>query len=434
MATVDTLGTYPDARRGWTATGILVAIGILAAMDQGVAGLLIDPMKRALHLTDVQIGLANATTFALAYGALATPMGMLADRRSRVWMLRGALVLWGIAMVLTAISPDLDVLVVSKVVLGLACAITYPAALSLIADYVPPRGRAFATGCYGTGTCVGQAGAILIGGLVYSALGHHRSLAGIDLSPWRAIYLGFAALSLLVIPAAWTLREPFRNEVEHARGSFAALWAHRRFLTPLLAGTLCLVGASSVVILWSAPALMRLYGETPGLFAGWFSAVTLGAGASGLLAGGALAELLRRRTGAGRIMTPAAFAAVLCAPGTLLALMPSVFWFAVAAAVFSLAYGVAATLAVVAINFRVPNELRGMAMGMSVVTMAAASALFPTLTAVVNRYLGGHGALGAAIAAVAAPCALLAALCFAACDRTASVTAVLRQEQLTLAE
>lgn len=405
---------YPSRLRGGSATLVLALIAVLTAMDQGIAGLLIDPMKHELRLTDVQIGLANATTFSLAYGLLATPMGMLVDRLSRVRLLLGALVLWCGAMLLAALSQGLTLLVVSKIVLGLACAVTYPAAMSLIADYVPPGGRAMATGSYGTGQCVGQAGAIFIGGVAYGALTHkaavgHSALFG--LTPWREIYLGFALASFLVIPLLATLREPGRKEVrQHGGGTLPELWAYRSFLAPLLAGVLFLVGAASIVLMWSAPALMRIYGEQPGAFAGWFSAVSLGAGAVGLLSGGWFAELARRRGGVGIVMLPAVIGAALCVIGAFLAMTPNVFWFGCAAALFNLSYGVSATVAVVAINFRVPNELRGMTMGLSVVTMAVASATFPTLVAVVGKGLGDR--LGEAMAAVAAPCALVAAVCF----------------------
>jgi MFS family permease len=407
---------YSSPGRARFALCVLTAIAVFTAMDVGVAGLLIEPIKHELDLSDVQVGLAGGTTFALAYGLLCPPMGMLVDRFNRVRLLLAALLVWALAMTLAGLSQGVVLLAVSKAALGAASAITYPAAMSLVADYFPPNRRAMATSTYAVGTSVGHAAAVLVGGLGYAALSQQidaNPQALLGLNSWRAVFVGFALFGLLLMPFVATMREPARMEVEQAGGgTFRELWSYRGFLVPLFVGMMFMVGASTVVVVWAPPALMRLYGQQPGQFAGWFSAVTLIAGIAGYFTAGAVAELARRRGGGRLVMLPAVIGAALCVPGAFLATMPDVFWFGAASALFMASFGIAIAVPIIAISLRVPNELRGMTMGLNVVMMGVGAALSPPLVALVSETLGGEAMLGDAMAGVAAPFALLAALCF----------------------
>ena len=414
--------SYPSLARARIAQAVLASIGLFSAMDAGVVALLIEPMKRELKLSDFQIGLANTTMFYAAYGLLCTPMGMLTDRLSRVRLLILAMVLWCGGLALTGLSHALWLLMISKVIMGAANAMTYPAAMSLLSDYFAPDHRAFATATYGMGQTIGGAGAVLLGGLGYSALvrlAESDPNALFGLTPWRVVALLFGAIGVLLIPFLLAMREPGRMEVaEKSGGTLRELWAYRRFLAPLFGGMMCLAGLSSGVGFWLAPALMRLYGQQPGAFAGWFSTVGLVTGIVGALTSGKLAEVARRRRGPEAVMLPAAIAAVLCVPASFVAVMPDVPWFAVAVTALMLSAGVAMMIPVIAINFRMPNELRGFTIGLYVILIALANALAGPLVAVVSRALGGDAMLGWAMAAVGTPLALLTALCFWIASRT----------------
>jgi MFS family permease len=406
---------WPSLRRARYAQALLVAVAFFTAMDIYVISLLVEPIKQDLGLTDVEVGLANTSTLYVAYALFCIPAGMLVDRVNRVRMLVGAMVLWCLGLVLTGLSSGLPLLAASKVVLGLANAITLPAAMSLMADHFAPERRAMATSTYGAGQGLGQAGAVFVGGLGLGALARldaSQPDALFGLAPWRVLSLAFAVAGILLLPFLARLREPARMEVRDDKARFAELWDHRRFLLPLLGGTMFLSGMSTAILSWIPPALTRLYGQQPADFAGWFGAVSLVAGLGGILAGGKLVQLFYRRGGRGRVMRPAAGAALLCAPAACLALTPNLFWFAAGAALFIVAYAIAISIPVIAINFRIPNELRGLVMGLYVVTVALAGAVSGPLVAVASGLLGGDAMLGHGMALVGAPFAILAALCF----------------------
>ena len=89
--------------------------------------------------------------------------------------------------------------------------------------------------------------------------------------------------------------------------------------------------------------------------------------------------------------------------------MPSLPLFALCMTIFTISYAVALAITIIAVNFGVPNELRGAAIGINVVAVSIAGALVGPLVALVGEKVGG---LGAAIALVGVPLSLAAALCF----------------------
>jgi MFS family permease len=412
-----TTTAYPSLARARFAQVALAALGLFGAMDVGLVGLLLEPIKQELGLTDVEVGLSYTTAFYAAYGLLAVPMGMLADRVSRVRMLSVAVLLWLGGLALTGLSHGVGLLVVSKLIMGIASAITYPAAMSLMADYFAPERRAMATTSYPLGQTLGQVSALLVGGLGYTAL---VALAARDphalggLAPWRAVFLIFAAFGLLLlVPPVFALREPARHERrEGGGGSFAELWAYRGFLVPLFLAMMALCGSSTALQAWSAPALIRLYGLRPGDFAWASSIATLAGGIAATLLSGRVFNLARKQGGTRRSMQAAGVAAALCAPASFLAVMPNLWAFALLGLLAIIGGGVAIAVPVIAINFRLPNEVRGRAMGLYVVLVAVAGMIGAPLAGYVGQRLGGNAMLGWGMAAVGAPFSLLAALSF----------------------
>lgn len=66
---------------------VLLVVYTFNFIDRIVLGILVAPVKIELNLTDTELGLLGGTAFALFYTALGIPIGWLADRVSRVWIL-----------------------------------------------------------------------------------------------------------------------------------------------------------------------------------------------------------------------------------------------------------------------------------------------------------------------------------------------------------
>ena len=59
--------TYPSARSGWTLTILLTIAYIFSYIDRSILGLLVDPIKADLKLTDADIGYVSGIAFAIFY-------------------------------------------------------------------------------------------------------------------------------------------------------------------------------------------------------------------------------------------------------------------------------------------------------------------------------------------------------------------------------
>ena len=62
---------------GWLTVGLLTIAYIFSFIDRYVLGLLIEPIKADLGLTDTQIGLLLGPAFAIFYATMGLPLGWL---------------------------------------------------------------------------------------------------------------------------------------------------------------------------------------------------------------------------------------------------------------------------------------------------------------------------------------------------------------------
>lgn len=83
----DYLGRGP-----WFTVGVLTAANSFAFLDRQVLGLLIEPVRADLGLTDTQISILIGFAFAIFYSVFGIPIGRLVDARSRRLIIAIALI------------------------------------------------------------------------------------------------------------------------------------------------------------------------------------------------------------------------------------------------------------------------------------------------------------------------------------------------------
>lgn len=410
-----------EARR---AVACLATLAFFLSMDVSLTNLLVEPMKREMTLSDVQVGLLQGTAFGVALGIGSLPFGRLVDRARRVPLLRLALLVWIAAMAATGLARDLHEMMVARVVLGLVAALLVPAAISLIADFYPPERRSVATSLFIVGQALGQACGMFAGGYL---LGGLARLAARDpallfaLSPWRATYIVAAGAGALLLIPLVMLREPERQGQAPQAGLRDALSGVRKeaaFLLPLLAALLLAQFTAQAASVWSPAVLTRRFLLSPDDFVGWLGAILLIGGIAGAFAGGRLGELGRRRGGPRGALIPALVACIAIAPASFFGLASTVplCAFLLCGDIFFNA--VVATLGAVVIALNVPNELRGLVLGAnSFLSGVFSFGTAPAAIAVLSRTLGGESMLGTAIAIASTAAALLAGACFAVAKR-----------------
>jgi len=305
-------------------------------IDRIMLGILVPPIKHEFLLTDTELGLLGGTAFALFYTALGIPIGWLADRVNRVWIVTIALALWSAFTAACGAAQNFAQLFAARLGVGIGEAGGVAPAYALISDYFPPSRRARALAVYSFGIPLGSAAGILFGGLIAARVN------------WRAAFVIVGAAGLLLAPLfRLCVREPVRGGLDAPSPSAGAgagagapavamVAAPRlREVAQFLAGKpsfwyLSLGAASASVMgygvyFWMPSFLVRSYHLSLSQVSVCFSALTFVSGVAGIWLGGALADRFGSTRRAAYALVPAVafllsvplYAAGLLAPASL---------------------------------------------------------------------------------------------------------------------
>lgn len=318
----DQAATTGSRYRYWV-LGILLFVYTLNFVDRVVLGALVPPIKAQLQLTDTQLGLLGGTAFALFYTALGIPIGWLADRVNRVWIVTLALGLWSGFTAMCGLAQNFAQLFLARLGVGVGEAGGVAPSYSLVADYFPPAQRARALGVYAFGIPIGSALGLLFGGVI---------AAWID---WRMAFFIVGGVGLLAAPLLkLVVREPQRGALDGQRpadappgfGSVLRLLLRKPSFWGLSLG-----GASSSImaygaLFWLPSFFVRSYGMTLVQMSVFYSALTLVGGVLGIWLGGALADRYGAARRSAYALVPAG-AFVLTVPGYVIGVLsPSLSW------------------------------------------------------------------------------------------------------------
>jgi MFS family permease len=120
---------------------LLTLAYILSYVDRAILGLLVQPIKADLHISDEQVGYLIGWAFGLFYATIGLPLGWLADRQRRTWIVSAGVALWSIATVVSGMARSFSHLFLARMGVGVGEATLSPCAMSLIADSFPPHSR-----------------------------------------------------------------------------------------------------------------------------------------------------------------------------------------------------------------------------------------------------------------------------------------------------
>jgi len=138
--------TYPSPRYAWYMVVILTLAYILSFVDRYILGLLIEPIKADLGLSDTQIGLLLGPAFAVFYATMGLPLGYAADRKRRTWIVAAGVFVWSFATAASGMAKSFAHMALARVSVGIGEATLGPCAMSMISDSFPreKRGRPIA--------------------------------------------------------------------------------------------------------------------------------------------------------------------------------------------------------------------------------------------------------------------------------------------------
>ena len=207
-------------RYAWYIVGVLTFVYVFSFIDRQIFSLLVGPLRRDLHISDVQISLLQGATFAVFYTFFGIPIGRLTDIYSRRMIIMLGLVLWSLLTAGCGLANTYWQMLVLRMGVGVGEAALSPAAYSLITDYFPRKRLATAISVYSMGIYIGSGLSFLLGGLVVRYASTHANwtlpLVGVVRS-WQLIFLALGLPGLAVVPLLFTVREPAERRARAER-------------------------------------------------------------------------------------------------------------------------------------------------------------------------------------------------------------------------
>jgi MFS family permease len=430
VSSVDLSASRPEPIGSWPSRGravwmmiVFFLAAILSYTDRLIFGLLVDPVKADLHISDTQVSLLQGIAFALVYSFAGLPLGRIADAHSRRLVIVTGVVLWSVATCACGFVHSFAALFVARIFVGVGEAALAPAAVSMITDSFPPGQRATAIGVFLAGMAIGGGAAMVIGGGLLE-VAHHGAFKSFPilgmLAPWRSVLVLLGLLGALIVILLLTVSEPQRHM--RAAGSASVDLAHvgREFarlsglLVPLYLAVALVSAGDFSLQNWVPTLLSRRFAMSPGNVGESLGGIGIVAGIVGSLLGGVVSDaVVRRRGERGRILvawvaTSAALAggAVCLAHSAHLVLGMFGWWLVLSA--------IGETIGITAIQDIVPNEMRGLGVALvSFCNMLLGLGLGTTATALCTDYLyRSPEAVGWSISTVAIPAGVLSALLF----------------------
>jgi len=273
---------------------VVLVIGyIFNTMDRSVLGILLQPIKEELQLSDAGLAWLTGPAFAVFYSVLGVPIARLADRWSRVNVLAISIAIWTAATALCGAAYNYVSLFIFRCTTGVGEAGGSPPSHSLISDYFAGSKRATALAVYAMAVPFGTA----IGSFVS---GHSNVSYG-----WRWTFFIVGAPGLLVALLAWlTIKEPPRGYSDKGKlkldtPPFLEVF---RFLLTRKSFVHMSIAAAAHSVMWYAGSnwnpsfFVRAHGMNTGVAGNYLASFAL-IGAIGTFAGGFLADRLSVRYG-----------------------------------------------------------------------------------------------------------------------------------------
>ncbi|HZQ82191.1 MAG TPA: MFS transporter [Gaiellaceae bacterium] len=393
---------------------VLAAVLALSSADATTVGAAATPLRHSLHIDNTDIGLLVSIT-SIAAAIASIPFGALADRVHRTWLLGGAIVLWGAAMLWSATVPDFEQLLLTRACLGGVSAVAGPVIASLVGDYFPASERGRIYGFVLAGELIGA-------GIGFAVTGEFAALS------WRAAFVILAIPSFVLAWFVLRLREPRRGShrgTEEQEPTDAQKLAAKQDIEPdeelvlhddprnlnLIEAARYVLRIPTNVVLIVSSALGYFFLAGVQTFGVEFASrqygiaseianlllLIVGVGAvGGVLAGGLVSDrLLRRGLLSARVLVPALMAGV-----TVVLFLPPIF---TTSATVAIPYLIVATFALSAQNPPLDAArldvvvplMWGRAEGIRTFLRTGAQALAPLLFGAVSDYVfgGGHNSL-----------------------------------------
>ncbi len=296
---------YPSERYAWWVMFVLTLALLVSFIDRQIVALVVEPLKADLGINDTQVGWLYGG-FAIFYAAAGLPLAVLADKKSRRWIITIGILAWSAMTVACGLSRNFFQLMLARIGVGVGEATLGPSTHSLVGDYFPPSKIPRAMSVFQLGAVIGTGLAFLVGGLVVEAVKNSPPVdAGVFgvLKPWQLTFIYVGVPGALVALLMQTVREPERRSKQSSssfrtqdfgelfafyRSNWKTVLAHHGGFT-----SIALVGWAFVF--WTPTYFTRIHGVSAGQASQIFGLIYVFAGTLGVLWAPWMAEMLAKR-------------------------------------------------------------------------------------------------------------------------------------------
>lgn len=277
---------YPSPVYAWYLVIVLTIAYIVSFVDRYVLGLLAEPIKADLGLTDTQLGLLGGFAFALFYATMGLPLGYLADRKRRTTLLAIGIAVWSVATTVSGLAKNFYHLFFARMAVGAGEATLGPCAMSMISDSFPREKRGKPIAFYSAALSLGAGIASLVSATV---LTWAESVPEINVpivgtvEPWRFTFFVVGIPGILLALLMLTIREPLRQRAagSEMKSGFGDMLRHVGTRWRVYGS--CLAFAAMMIIVaysqfFYAPMFQRTWGWEAQTYAFWNGIVLLAVG------------------------------------------------------------------------------------------------------------------------------------------------------------
>ncbi len=134
----------------------LIVVYTFNFIDRTLIGVLGEPIRETFGLSDTMMGMLSGPAFAVMYTLLGIPFAMMAERRSRTWIIACAMAAWSAMTALCGMAQSTWQFAAARIGVGIGEAGCSPPSHSLISDYFPPEKRSSALSIFALGIPVGS--------------------------------------------------------------------------------------------------------------------------------------------------------------------------------------------------------------------------------------------------------------------------------------
>lgn len=400
---------YPSSGYAWYMVALLTVAYILSYIDRYVLGLLIEPIKAEMALTDFQISLLLGLFFSITYALLGLPLGWLADRRRRTWIVAAGVGLWSLATAMTGAAKNFTHIALARAGVGIGEATLSPCAMSMISDSFPAAKRGRPIAFYTAALSLGAGAASLLAAKVLDWAERNAGLVlpffG-EVSAWQLVFITVGLPGLLIAVLFLFLREPARQERKAAAGDarFVDMLRYVRDHWPVYVGIVMLVSVMTVTAYsqgFYAPMFERTWGWAGKTYAFWNGVVLLAVGPLTVNIAGYLSDKLYglgRRDGPLLIVMMGVL--VLVPTAALIPLMPGPKMAMVLIGVNTVGIAMASATGATALLNVTPGQIRGQTVALYYMSISFAGMIGPLAVGFLSDNVFGTDNLRYAVATV----------------------------------